>query len=730
MTITTRTGLGRPLTWAELDTNFQDVQSLKEQSQSYAQAAAASSQSAALSGQSALQSQEAAQAAQVAAEEAAQHAGEANERNVRVPEGETLNALPASGTRANNLVGFGADGNVSLTAISRVAMLDNEGVLSPEVVPVDDILQILGDSLSQPSGAAIVGYDNTISYGSGSIGEFLNKAVTYVTPEMFGGSDVTNSIVQAITAASALGVPLVCKPVDYPTTQAIIPGANSIWQANGCRVVATTNASTAAVKILNNNVTISGLLRISLSDPGGNPTAYRGHVLVGDWQDGSISPSGFRFDDIYLEGGHNNTNGFAVAGGANNIRGRSVKCGDNDKIGRLFMPHWGNFNDHYFDSATQLYQHRSGYGPTKHPNNIHVESIEAGNLTCNTTDSMAVFLVSGGYDITVGRIKGNVVNSGAGASDICLLIAGDLGFGYASSAEKSRRGWGIRIGSITGMASRGVFTNSGRAVYYNKDSTPLSDADYFAWIESDVGYIDGSVTNAATQPVAGFNGFGKTRIGVANLTGGSFCMSVPNYSTDVTVDDLRCNASFTKALQIAGSGGVATDWPQRIKIKRLTINGTASTGIVTQENSIGFLLQSCKFVSIDSIFINKLNTLGYVGAVRSNATQIDIGNTFIGPAYDSSLNYAYSITSTFGDGVSIGNVHGTTIQVPVSGGVTEKSVGRNKEYYSNVGFTTGLAVQNGDRVWITGTTGSTAMSQVTVSGNIGSTATIKQQLSY
>lgn len=586
--------------------------------------------------------------------------------------------------------------------------------------------QMLATSL----GAGLIGFDPDAVYPQSSVGEFLNHGITYVTPEMFGGKDVTNSIVFAMQEAKLRSVPLVCSPVDYPTTLAVTPHENAVWIANGCRIVASTDASTAALKVLNNNVKIKGLLRISLSDPGGTPTAYRGHVLVGDWQDGTIAPKGFRFDDIYLEGGHNNTNGFAVAGGANDIRGNSIKCGDNDKIGRLFMPHWGNFNDHYYDTVAGVYQHRSGYQPTRHPNNIHIGSIESGRLTCNTSDSMAVMLVSAGYDISVGRVRGDVFNSGSGASDICMMIAGDLGFAYASAAEKAKRGWGIRVGSVIGTASRGGISYSGRAVYYNKDSITLDAADYFAWIESKIDYADIAVTGSSTQPVSGFNGFGKTNLGVLNLTGGNFCMSVSNYATDITVDELRCNSSITKALQIAGSGSTQTDWPQRIKINRMTINGTATTGLTTQENGIGFLLQSCKFISIGTVFVRKLNTLAYVGAIRTNATFINIGDTFIGPDYDSSINYGYSITSTFTDSVSIGNVHGSTIQTPVSNGVTVRSVGKNKEYYASVGFTTGMTVQNGDRVWINGTTGSTALSQVTVSGVIGSTATVKQQLGY
>ena len=68
MTFIKRTDLGRPLTWDELDSNFQQVDSYAAAASASASAAQTQAQSASQSAQQALQSQQAAETAAASAE--------------------------------------------------------------------------------------------------------------------------------------------------------------------------------------------------------------------------------------------------------------------------------------------------------------------------------------------------------------------------------------------------------------------------------------------------------------------------------------------------------------------------------------------------------------------------------------------------------------------------------------------------------------------------------------
>lgn len=575
-------------------------------------------------------------------------------------------------------------------------------------------------------GAAMVGFKQS---GIGAVAMTIDaKLKGFVTPEDFGGSSVINSIIFAMNAASAAGVPLRCSPVDYQTDTAVTPPASMEWHANGCRIVANTDISTSAVRILNNDIRIRGLLRISLSDIGGSPTAYRGHVLVGDWQDGSIAPTNFRFDDLYFEGGHSNVNGLAVAGGASVIRGKSVRCGDSSKIGRLFMPHWGNFNQHFLSGG--IYQHSVDAGPTTHPHDIIIDEVSSGVLSCGTGDFMAVVAISAGYDIQIGKVSGTVNNSGAGGSDVVLLTAGDLGFAYATPAERAKGMRGINISSVIGQSTRNGINRIGQALYYNADSTPQPTAYYFALIEDTISYIDIKVTGTVTSVIAGTNGYGKTKYGVVNAEGGRVCAGFANYNRSTAIDVLRCKNSVTKALEIAGSGADTTLHPDGIEIRRLEIDTTDAGGSGTQVNSLGMLIQSARRVQIGVVYIIALANTGYAGLVSTLVNSIRIGETFLPDNYNATLTFAYSNSGGYADAVSFGNVFGpTTVNQAITGGTTFRTVGRNREFYSNANFLSGLSVTNGDRTWITAASGP-ALTQVKTSGLIGSTAVTKDQLTY
>jgi hypothetical protein len=477
----------------------------------------------------------------------------------------------------------------------------------------------------------------------------------FVTPEEFGGPQVKNSIVTAMAKAAERGLPLKCAAVDYITDVSLVPARGLHWHANGCRIVASTNASSAAIRILNDDVRVHGLLRISLSDPGGTPTGYRGHVLIGDWTDGSIAPSGFEFDDIELEGGHQNVNGFAVAGGAHQVRGNSLRCGDSDKLGRLFLAHWGNFSHHKKPGA--LYEHAKEFAPTMHPHAISIKEIAAGRFSCNTTDFVAVAAVSGGYDIDLGKVSGVIDKPSPGPSQIVLLTAGDLGLAYATPAERSRGMWGIRIGSIEGHSTGNGITRIGQALYHDKDSTPQPAENYFTKIEDTVARMNVVVTGKLNSVLAGFNGFGRSRYGMIEAEGGRVCVGISNYNRDTVIETVICRHSFTHALEIGGAGGDPSMYPQGITISSVQIDGTDAAGSGALANKSGIVIQSAQGVRIGHVKIVSLAPGGYAGVLGTNIKNVQIGDTQLPDNYDGPMNSAYMSVAVRPD-VTVGRVLG------------------------------------------------------------------------
>ena len=478
-----------------------------------------------------------------------------------------------------------------------------------------------------------------------------------VTPEDFGGPQVKNSIVVAMAKAGELGLPLRCAPVDYLTDTTLIPAKGLRWYANGCRIVANTNNSSAAVKIINDDVQVRGLLRVNLSDPGGTPTAIRGHVLVGDWRDPSVAPSGFQFDDIELEGGHMNSNGFAVAGGANSIRGNSIRCGDSDKIGRLFLAHWGNFSQHF--KAGRKYTHTLGYGPTTHPHAISIKEITAGRMSCPTTDFVAIAAISAGYDIEIGKISGILDRPRTTPNDLVLLTAGDLGLAYATQTERTRGMRGIRIGSVEGRSSGNGINRIGIALYHDMDETPQPPEYYFAKIEDTVGRVNISVTGKFQAALAGTNGFGRSRYGTIEAEGGRVCVGIPNYNRDTVIDTLRCKQSFTRGLEIAGAGGDANVYPKEITVNTLEIDGTGSSDIGTssQSDKSGLLIQSAEKVRIGKIKVTSLAAGGYAGVLGYRIKDVHLGDTQLPDNYDPALSAAY-LTGDSRPDIVVGHISG------------------------------------------------------------------------
>ncbi|MEG5951108.1 phage tail fiber protein [Enterobacter kobei] len=97
-------------------------------------------------------------------------------RTLRVPE-TTVSILPPVDQRANKLLAFNAAGQP-------IVVLPASGSASDVMI-----------EFAKPTGAGLSGYDSSLDYAEGTVGRFLNDAVNYLTPQMFGVEPSDTSII-------------------------------------------------------------------------------------------------------------------------------------------------------------------------------------------------------------------------------------------------------------------------------------------------------------------------------------------------------------------------------------------------------------------------------------------------------------------------------------------------------------------------------------------------------
>jgi len=494
-----------------------------------------------------------------------------------------------------------------------------------------------------------------------------NRASDSVTPEMFDGD-----LHKAAAYAALKGVTLVTPATTYVIDRAFAPH-DITWISNGTRIRQTRRGTGGADPLdsgifWGSNVRHSGRTYIDMVDTGTNAAAYRAHSLMGRMDTGE-GPSNIVFGELVLEGGHYNINGFAVVGNTHNIRGERIQCGNSNKIGRLFIAHWGNFNDHNKPGST--YQHVAKGDPTTHPHDIKINEVFAGDLTCKASDFLAVVCVSAGYDIEIGEVRGNAFNSGTGGSSIVMIIAGDLGLAYASPDIREAGMRNIHIRKIVGRSNKVGYQLLGRALYFDKDSTPKPDEYYLAKIDNIVDYAE--MSGAGTlihEGVSGGNGNGRSHYGTLKLRNFRSAWSFPNYTRRVSVDYVDSADMQSVGLQFhQGSGTDQNIWPTDIYVKAARINGTGASE-TKAENYAGFIANKIHSLRIDSLIIDRLRENAIAsGSIGPNASDVTINQIKLNWT---SPKQRVVIKNSAGPNahIAVGQIVGGRGLVPVSGGIT------------------------------------------------------------
>ncbi|AXF41546.1 hypothetical protein SHAb15599_00195 [Acinetobacter phage SH-Ab 15599] len=526
-----------------------------------------------------------------------------------------------------------------------------------------------------------------------------------VLPEMFG-DDI---ILASDYAVANNGILLTSEKV-YEVNQEFKPKSGLVWFSNNStlkQVGAASQSASASGLAPESNVRIIGTLTVDM----GNPTVGWGekcHVRIDSFTNREPQISGFYFDTLILKGGHFNCNGFVMAGGANLVRGKRIECGDSAVIGRVFMAHWGNFQDHYNDNGT--YRHKVGWLPTTHPHDCIIEEISAGNLTCDTNDYSGVVLISAGYDIKIGKIEGSILDHTITGKGLLFLTAGDLGFAYANEKDKRNRMRNIQVGSIQGTSYALGIGMLGNALYATVDDTtnagftPTPD-DYLAKISGLVEAINcfGKLEtgNASNILINGDNGGGNFRVINAESQYFYSSLYVRNLANNVVVDNLISKDSKINPVNVIGTGNDPSKLPKNTKVGRMecirygvTSSNTVFRTALRNELALNTI--------VDEIIVTEH---GNSYCVVSSANTASLGKTLkvgkimvLDPSY--SNNFLVNNSNPISDPVELDSydVVSGTITVAVSGGSSIKCSGRNREWQAGT-LITGAKVSANDYVY-------------------------------
>lgn len=620
----------------------------------------------------------------------------------------------------------------SLPMLSRLF----EAMISAGYISIDALQEAI--NIAAAAGAGAEGWTALLVQDGDENQQQINLRLKtmFVFPEHFN-----DDIVAAAEYAALHNATLVTKNKTYELDQEFILPENLSWWS--CfttikQVGAALSSQTASGLAPRPNVSISGYLTIDMGVPTTNPWGEKCHVRLDSFNNITPQVRGFYFDTLKFKGGHKNITGFCMAGGASLVRGKRIECDDNDIIARVFMAHWGNFTQHYYDSASGKYKHVENWQPTTHPHDCIIDEIVTGNLTCDTNDVSAIVCISAGYDIEIKKINGNLLDSSQTDKGLVVITPGDLGFAYASTKEKAHKMRRLKVGIIEGETyAYGVDLIPWALYGANDDLTnvpvPPTYDDYLARIELDIDYLDvtGDYTRNVSSNLAigGRTGKGRLNIGIAKATKFYSGLSAKNLGHDITIDELIVTDSKLNPLVIEGSGTTASVLPKNVLIKKLVLRrfGITSTNNAYRTGVTNKLSINCR---VDKIVVEEHGN-AYCIIDTANGTlgrDFSIGEVHVNdPLY--TQTFLVSNSNSVNDPISLDSysVASGSVSSAIQGGVTKKTNGMFREFYSTPAAVVGLNVKANDYINLAGVgAGATNRFRVVTAGVYGSTAVLER----
>lgn len=328
------------------------------------------------------------------------------------------------------------------------------------------------------------------------------------------------------------------------------------------------------------------------------------HVLVGGGLNYTDGATNVEIGSVTLTGGrHIASNdpmpGVLVMGACRNVSVKRIYSPDKTFMFTPFGCHWGNFTDHYLSGSDYVHP---GPNPTTHPDGVWVGEVIAGNCGTTTGIANAAVFISSSRNVRVDKIRVDGCYHGV------VVFPGDIGFEYASAADKVRKMYGISFGEIDVRAAGRAFSAYGVSTY---PSVASSNALVEVTVERINGFYAG-VGASTTQCVY------LDTVRYANIQhvwGRSFSetFSVGVACTFVHCEELVSDGSVKQAVLVAGtlSSPIGTVIIDAVDIVNANTGGSA-------DDYVGAAIAASR---VDAFFVNG-GRVGYSGETAKHAVTV------------------------------------------------------------------------------------------------------------
>ena len=447
-----------------------------------------------------------------------------------------------------------------------------------------------------------------------------------VTPRQFGaygdGAGVdTVCLDRAVAYAKAHGLLLVLPAgADYYITAPLQLSDVEI-RSDGAKISYWGKQQNKPAVNMGSNVTIRGSVTVWAVQNGMVNHGGRCGMAFGVYETGEGASNCYVEEVIVTGGGMPDSNGVLVTGNSHDVRIDRLIVPSGTDVTRGILFHWGNAADHYTVDdgyGHKTYAHKPNWKPSTHPHDCSVGKVVCTDLLApkgkNDGDNAAVAICAC-YNITVEEIEcSNTYHA-------VEVTGADMGFEYASDAEKAHGQKNIRIGKITATGLRGVGLYLPGYPWYIPQASAKSDLHF--------GTVDLSAAPGNTSFGVGLYAVASASFESLTLRGfGGGGMLLANSAKNVTVSQYSFAECGGSAVQVNSPvGTVHNDGnSENLSFPAVTVSSAGGANVPL------FVLRTVDGVSVGTVTFTSAGTWSAVAGVYPTASGVTVGTVNKGPA--------------------------------------------------------------------------------------------------